>query len=145
MPAKISTNKVDVRKEMKDSRLNATWQLITFVKFRLNFSNERTTAANVQLTESLLDNCLKNNNIAVNIIYYLRRHFVSFFFTNFSFQNLFLNCKKKKKNWEKQFCGNALKLDLSELANQMGALAVRWDLWLTGWTPQPRYIGSLRV
>ena len=27
----------------------------------------------------------------------------------------------------------------------MGALAVRWDLWLTGWTPQPRYIGSLRV
>ena len=36
-------------------------------------------------------------------------------------------------------------LDLSEQANQMGPLAARWDLWLTGWTPQPRYIGSLRV
>ena len=71
---------IDVRKEMEDSRLNATRQLITFVKFRLNFSNKRTTAANVQLTESLLDNCLKNNNIAVNIIYYLRSHFVSFFY-----------------------------------------------------------------
>ena len=79
---------------MEDSRLNATRQLITFVKFRLNFSSERTTAANVQLTESFLDNCLKNNNIAVNIIYYLRSHFVSFFVTNFSFQNLFVNCKK---------------------------------------------------
>lgn len=27
----------------------------------------------------------------------------------------------------------------------MGALVVRWDLWLAGWIPQPRYIGSLRV
>ena len=65
---------------MENSRLNAIRQLITFVKFRLNFSSERTTATNVQLTESLLDNCLKNNNIAVNIIYYLRSHFVSFFY-----------------------------------------------------------------
>ena len=38
-----------------------------------------------------------------------------------------------------------LKLDLSELANQMGALVVHWDLWLTGWTLQPCYIGLLRV
>ena len=44
---------IDVRKEMEDSRLNAIKQLITFVKGRLNF----TTAANVDLTESLLDNC----------------------------------------------------------------------------------------
>ena len=107
---------------MEDSRLNSIRQLITVAKFGLNFSSKRTTAANVQLTESLLDNCLKNNNIAVNITYYLLSHFVSFFFTNFSFQNLFLNCKKTEKNiilWQ---------LDLSELANQMGALVVRWDL-----------------
>ena len=86
---------IDVRKEMEDSRLNAIRQLITFVKFRLNFSSKSTTAANVQLTESLLDNCLKNNNIAVNIIYYLRSHFVSFFFTNFSFQIYFSTAKKE--------------------------------------------------
>ena len=108
---------------MEDSRLNAIRQLITFVKFRLNFSGKRTTAANVQLTESLLDNCLKNNNITVDIIYYFRIHFVSFFFTNFSFQN-----PQPHKNRKTEFCGNALKLDLSELTIQMGALVVRWDL-----------------
>jgi len=27
----------------------------------------------------------------------------------------------------------------------MGVLVVRWDLWYAGWTPQPRYIKSLRV
>jgi len=43
---------IDVRKEMEDSRLNAIKQLITFVKGRLNFSCESTTAANVDLTES---------------------------------------------------------------------------------------------
>ena len=80
---------------MEDSRLNAIRQVITFVKFRLNFNNKSTTAANVQLTESLLDNCLKNNNITVDIIYYLRSDFVSFFFTNFSFQ--ILNSKKTEK------------------------------------------------
>ena len=65
---------------MEDSRCNAIRQLITFVKFLLNFSSKITTAANVQLTESLLDNCLKNDNIAVNIIYYLRSLFVSYFY-----------------------------------------------------------------
>ena len=30
-----------------------------------------------------------------------------------------------------------LKLDLSEEANQMGALVVRWDFWLKGWTLHP--------
>ena len=68
---------------MEDSRLNDIRQLITFVKFQLNFSGKRNTAANVQLTESLLGDCLKNNNIAVNIIYYLRSHFVFFFFYEF--------------------------------------------------------------
>ena len=51
---------VDVRKETEDSRLNTiecfkTACMITFVKGRLNFSCS-TTAANVDLTESLLDN-----------------------------------------------------------------------------------------
>ena len=55
---------IDVRKEMEDSRLNAiNKQLITFVKGRLNFSCKSTTAANVDLTASLLDNWLKNNHI----------------------------------------------------------------------------------
>ena len=76
---------IDVRKEMEDSRPHAIRRLpITFVKFRLNFSSKSTTAANVHLTESLLDNWLKNNNITVDKIYYLRSQFVSFF-THFSF------------------------------------------------------------
>ena len=70
---------IDVRKEMEDSRLNAIKQLITFVKGRgLNFSCKSTIAANVDLTESLLDNWLKNNHITVYKIYYLRSLFVFF-------------------------------------------------------------------
>ena len=72
---------IDVRKEMEDSRLNAIKQLIAFVKGRLNFSCKGTTAANVDLTESLLDDWLKNNHITIDKIYYLRSLFV-FFFTN---------------------------------------------------------------
>ena len=64
---------------MEDSRLNAIKQLITFVKGRLNFSCESTTAANVDLAESLLDNWLKNNHITVDKIYYLRSLFVFFY------------------------------------------------------------------
>jgi len=60
---------IDVREEMEDSRLNAIKQLITFVKGRLNFRCKSTTAANVDLTESLLDNSLKNNHITVDKIY----------------------------------------------------------------------------
>ena len=93
---------IDVRKEMEDSRLNAIRQLITFVKFRLNFSSERTTAANVQLTESLLDNCLKNNNIAVNIILILPSQSLRIFFLRISvFKIYFSTAKKKKKKTEK--------------------------------------------
>ena len=69
---------IDVRKEMEDSRLNAIKQLITFVKGRLNFSCKSTTAANVDLTESLLDNWLKNNHITIDKIYYLCSLFVFF-------------------------------------------------------------------
>ena len=52
---------------MEDSRLNRglnaieCLKLIMFVKGRLNFSCKSTTAANVDLTEYLLDNWLKNN------------------------------------------------------------------------------------
>ena len=75
---------------MEDSRLNAIKQLITLVKGRLNFSCKSTTAANVVLTESLLDNWLKNNHITVDKIYYLRSLFVFF-------SNLFLNRRKPAK------------------------------------------------
>ena len=68
---------IDVRKEMENSRLNVI-KLITFVKGRLNFSCKSTTAANVDLTESLLDNWLKNNHITVDKIYYLRSLFEFF-------------------------------------------------------------------
>ena len=61
----------------------------------------------VPLTESLLDNQLKNNHITVDKIYYLRSLFVSFF-TNFSFQIYFSTAENRKT----EFCGNALKLDL---------------------------------
>jgi len=71
---------IDVRKEMEDSRLNArNKQLITFMKGRLNFGRKNTTAANVDLTESLLDNWLKNNHITVEITYYLSTLFVFFY------------------------------------------------------------------
>ena len=52
---------------------------ITFVKGRLNFSCKSATAANVDPTESLVENCLKNNHITVDKIYYLRRQFVSLY------------------------------------------------------------------
>ena len=102
---------IDIRKEMEDSRLNAIKQLIPFVKGRLNFSSKTTTAAKVPLTESLLDNWLKNtgNHITVDKIYYLSSLFVSFF-TNFSFQIYFSTAENRKT----EFCGNALKLDLIE-------------------------------
>ena len=69
-----------VRKEMEDSRLNAIKQPIPFVKGRLKFSSNTTTLVKIPLTESLLDNWLKNNHFTVDKIYYLRSLFVSFFF-----------------------------------------------------------------
>ena len=71
---------IEIRKEMEDSRLNAIKQPIRFVKGRLNFSSKTTTAAKVPLTESLLDNWLKNNHITVDKIYYLRSLFVYYFY-----------------------------------------------------------------
>ena len=54
---------IDVRREKKHSWLNGIKTNIVFVKGRLNFSCKSTTAANVHLTESFLDNWLKNNHI----------------------------------------------------------------------------------
>ena len=68
---------IDVRKEMEDSRLNDIE--VMFVKGRLNFSCKSTTAANVDLLESLLDNWLKNNHITVDKIYYFHSLFVFFY------------------------------------------------------------------
>ena len=56
-----------------------TTDYFEFVKGRLNFNCKSTTAANVDVTESLLDNWLKNNHITVGKIYYLRSLFVSFY------------------------------------------------------------------
>ena len=82
---------------MEDSRLNGIecLKLITFVKGRLNFSCKSTTAANVDLTESLLDSWLKNNHITLDKIYYLRSLFA--FFTNFSFQIYFSTAENRHK------------------------------------------------
>ena len=61
---------IDIRKDMEDSRLNAIKQpMILFVKGRLNSSSNTTTAAKIPLTESLLDNSLKNNHVTVDKIY----------------------------------------------------------------------------
>ena len=84
---------IDGTKEMEDSRLNAIKQLITFVKGRLNFSCKSTTAANVDLTESLLDNWLKNKHITVDKIHNHRSLFA--LFTNFSFQIYFSTAEKQ--------------------------------------------------
>jgi len=101
----------DVRKEMEDSRLNAIKQLITFVlKGRLNFSCKSATAANVDITESLLHNWLMNNHITVDKIYYLRSLFV-FFLRILVFTFYFSTAENRQKN---RTCGNSLKLDLSE-------------------------------
>ena len=71
-------------------------QLIMSVKGRLKFSCKSTTVANTDLTESLLDNWLKNNHITVDKIFYLRSLFV--FFTNFSFQIYFSTAENRQKN-----------------------------------------------
>ena len=70
-------------------------KLITFVKGRPNFSCKSTTA-NIDLTESLLDNWLKNNHNTVDKIYYLRSLFV-FLLTNFSFQIYFSTAENRHK------------------------------------------------
>ena len=48
---------------------NSDWILAARVQQQLMF----------HLTKSLLDNWLKNNDVTVHIIYYLRSHFVTFF------------------------------------------------------------------
>ena len=82
-------------REKGNRRLEAECHIM-FVKGRLNFSCKSTTAANVDLTESLLDNWLKNNHITIDKIYYLRSLFA--FFTNFSFQIYFSTAENRHKN-----------------------------------------------
>jgi len=88
---------IDVRKEMEDSRLNAIKQLIMFLKGRLNFSYKSTTAAKVDLTESLLDSWLKNNHIAVDKMYYLLSLFL-FFLRILVFKFYFSTAENRQKN-----------------------------------------------
>ena len=71
-------------------------KLITFVEGRLNFSCKSSTAANVDLMESLLDNWLKNNHITLDKIYYLCS--CLYFLTNFSFQIYFSTAENQRKN-----------------------------------------------
>jgi len=94
---------------MEDSRLNAIKQLITFLKGRLNFSCKSTTAGNVNLTESLLDNWLRNNHISVDKIYYLGSLFVFLQISVFKFISQLQKTGRKTES-----CGKSLKLDLSE-------------------------------
>jgi len=89
---------IDVRKEMEDSRLNALKQLITFVKGRLIFSCKSTTAANVDLKESLVVDWLKNNHITVDKIYYLRSLFVCFFLRILVLKFYFSTAENRQKN-----------------------------------------------
>ena len=63
------------------------------MKGRLNFSCKSITAANVDLTEFLLDNWLKNNHITVDKIYYLCSLFV--FFMNFRCQIYFSTAENR--------------------------------------------------
>ena len=89
---------IDIKKEMEDSRLSAIKQPIPFIKGRLNFSSKTTTAAKVPLTESLLDNWLKNNHITVDKIYHFRSLFVSFFLRILVFKFISQPQKTGKQN-----------------------------------------------
>ena len=77
------------------------------------FSKTPTTATKVPLTESLLDNWLKNNHITVDKIYYTYITFAVclFFFTNFGFQIYFSTAENRHKN---RILWQLAKLDLGE-------------------------------
>ena len=78
---------IHIRKEMEDSvKAECRKTTDSVCKRPTEFSSETTTAAKVPLTEPLLGNWLKNNHITVDKII----------------------------NRKKEFCGNALKLDLIE-------------------------------
>ena len=59
---------------------NAIKTRIACVKGGQNFSNKNTTAANIHLMASLLDNWLKNNHVILDVIFYLRNLLVSGYF-----------------------------------------------------------------
>ena len=59
---------IDIRKKKEGSWWNAIKTKVAFVRGRLKFSRKSTTAANVHLMESLLDNLLRNNHITIDIV-----------------------------------------------------------------------------
>ena len=99
----IQCKEIGNNKYYEEKMLNALKQ-ITFVKGRLNFSCKSTTAANVDLTESLLDNWLRNNHIAIDKIYYLRSLFV-FFLRILVFKVI---SQPQKTSTKTESCGNSL-------------------------------------
>ena len=92
---------------MEDSRLNAVKQPIPFVKGRLNLAARLQQPLKFPLRNLFqMTGGRIYNHITVDKIYYLSSLFVSFFFTNFSFQIYFSTAENRKT----EFCGNALKL-----------------------------------
>ena len=87
---------IDFRKEMKTQECHKITDYVRKRSTKLIFSCKSSTAANVDLTESLLDNGLQNNHITVDKIDYLRSLY--FFFTNFSFQIYFSTAENRQKN-----------------------------------------------
>ena len=83
---------------------------------------------------------LETTSITVDKIYYLRSLFA--FFTNFSFQIYFSTAENRQKN---RILWQLAKIRLEWISQSDGSIGRPLGLWLTGWTPQPRYIGSLRV
>ena len=86
-------------------------KLITFVKGRLNFSCKSTTAANVDLTESLLDNWLYNHITVDTFVKYITFAICLYFLRILVFKFI---SQPQKTGTKTESCGNSLKLDLSE-------------------------------
>ena len=93
---------------MEDSRLNAMECLKTDYIPKRSTELQEYNTANVDLTESLLDNWLKNNHNTVDKIYYLRSLFV-FFLRILVFKFI---SQPQKTGTKTESCGK--KLDLSE-------------------------------
>ena len=109
---------------------NKNW-LIAFVKVRKNFGSKSTTAANVHLTESLLNNWPKDKHITIDMIYYLDSLFVSVFFkTSFSFQTYFCRKRKNRILWQRA------KIRLEWISQSNGSIGRPLKFVFGGWIPQ---------
>ena len=117
-------------------------KLIAFVKGQLNFSCKSTTAGNVDLMESLLDNWLNNNPSTADKIYYLCSLFV-FFFTNFSFQKIyFLTAENRHKN---KILWQLAKIRLEWISQSNGSIGCPLGFVIDRLNTSASLIGSLRV